>query len=97
MSYPETSAHAHYVSVINGKRSGLLLGPYPSRRDAEAHVDTARELAERIDPFAAFYGFGTARVTLRPGATAQPGRLNGYATRHGVAIGSIRTVGGSHA
>jgi hypothetical protein len=51
-----------YVSVINGKRRALLLGPYPSHDAALADVDLGRKLAERVDPMAGFFAFGTARV-----------------------------------
>lgn len=62
-----------YASVMDGVRTGLLLGPYDTHDEAMAVVDTAAELAETVDPRAHFYSFGTAKVT----ADRLPkGRLN---------------------
>lgn len=74
--YPETENMVHYVTVRDGRRTGFLLGPFRSRRDAEAHVDTVRAEASTLDSRTCFHGFGTARVTLKPGAKPKPGRLN---------------------
>lgn len=74
--YAENELHKHYVSVIDGARYGLLLGPFASRREAEAHVEEGRQLAYSVNSDAHWYGYGTCRVTLRPGQTAKQGRLN---------------------
>lgn len=50
-----------YVTVINGKRTGFLLGPYDSHQDALDNVERGRELAIDADPFACFYYVGTCR------------------------------------
>lgn len=52
-----------YVSVVDGKRVGLLAGPFPTHQQALDLVDEARELAQEADPWAAFYAFGTLSLT----------------------------------
>jgi len=49
-----------YVSVLDGKRAGFLLGPYATHREALNQVDRGRTLAHGADPRAPFYAFGTA-------------------------------------
>lgn len=75
MTYPENSAHAHYVTVRdpNSDRSGLLLGPYRFRQDAEANVDRARKYAAANAKDGHWMLYGTARVTTR---NPKPGRFN---------------------
>ena len=46
--------------MVDGKRYGFLLGPYPTHQEAIDNVSRGRELANEVDPRAAFYGFGTA-------------------------------------
>lgn len=74
-----TAAHSpnigFYASVQDGKRHGLLLGPFATHAEAEAHVTTAAHAAAKIDGFAGFYCFGTARVQTR--GKLPVGRLNG--------------------
>jgi hypothetical protein len=73
VTYAETADHYHYVTVRHAGRVGFLAGPFRSRRDAELRVDAARREAEKIDPWAGFYAFGTSRVlTTAP----RPGVLN---------------------
>lgn len=64
----------YYVSVIDGNRYGLLLGPFPTHRQALDMVEAVRKKAEEIDPRAVFYAFGTCRVE---GYNA-PGKLNRF-------------------
>lgn len=52
----------YYVSVVDGKRVGLLAGPYAQNDEALANVGAARRIAEELDPFACFYAFGTCRL-----------------------------------
>lgn len=52
----------YYVSVIDGPRTGLLLGPFDHHLGALFKVPAVRKQALELDRFAAFYGFGTARV-----------------------------------
>lgn len=58
-----------YVSVINGKRTGLLLGPFATHEEALDNVERGRELAIAADPFAHFYWFGTCRIEGPPRRT----------------------------
>ncbi len=48
-----------YVSVIDGGRKGVLLGPYETHQEALDEVRRGRRLAEDADCRAAFYAFGT--------------------------------------
>jgi hypothetical protein len=50
----------YYTSVIDGDRRGLLTGPFQTHAEALADVARAKQLAEKADRWAAFYGFGTA-------------------------------------
>jgi hypothetical protein len=66
-----------YVSVINGSKSSMLLGPYDSKREAEANVDRARaHLAEINYPDHEWFGYGTSRVMVREGRALPEGKLN---------------------
>jgi hypothetical protein len=64
-----------YVSVIDGARKGLLLGPFGDHDRAKARVDEVRRAAREVDPRASFYAYGTARWKGDP-AEAPQGRLN---------------------
>lgn len=55
----------YYVSVIDGNRKGLLLGPYDDHSDALANVNRARNLAYDADPRSHWYAFGTCKITTR--------------------------------
>lgn len=57
---PDESKKHYYVSVVDGPRKGLLLGPYATHEEALAQVERGKELANKADPRAAFYGYGTA-------------------------------------
>jgi len=54
-----------YVSVRNDSRTGLLAGPFDTESEARALVEAAQTEAERIDPFAHFYAFGTCKAPTR--------------------------------
>lgn len=64
--------HEHYyVTVVdpdNLKRRGVLLGPFPTHDEAKQRVDQGRRLAEKANPWAAFYAFGVAssNAILKP-------------------------------
>ena len=51
-----------YVSVMDGPRFGLLLGPFPTHAEAKANVDKGTKLANDANAWAAFYAFGTASL-----------------------------------
>lgn len=65
-----------YVSVHDHGRRGLLLGPYPSKAEAESHVTEGSALASRADDRGHWYEYGTACVQARPGHDLPVGRLN---------------------
>jgi hypothetical protein len=76
MTYAENMLHVHYVSVIDGRRAALLVGPFRGRRLAEPWRAPAARAARQVDPWAAFHAFGTCRLTLQPGELPPPGKLN---------------------
>jgi hypothetical protein len=51
-----------YVTVIDGPRTGYLLGPFDTHREALDRVDLGRILAEKHNTRALFggYAYGTA-------------------------------------
>lgn len=49
-----------YCTVKDGKRSGFLLGPYPTYEDAEYHLPTAKKKAHDSDHRSAWYAYGIA-------------------------------------
>ena len=73
---PDTGPEGFYVSVIDGARHGLLLGPYATKLDAESDVPAGRELAERVNDRAGWYAYGVTRVQMPPGVALPRGRLN---------------------
>ena len=54
-------------------QTGLLLGPYDTKAEADQHVPDARKLAEMVDPRACWYTYGVTRVVHD---TLPEGRLN---------------------
>ena len=73
------SAHSRarfYVSVVDGTRYGLLLGPYSDHAGALANVQRGKHLAEAANDRAFWYAYGTC--SLKPGHPLydQPGLLN---------------------
>ena len=51
----------YYVSIIDGKKRGLLAGPYDRHEEALAMVAPVRRMAQEANPVqAAFAAFGTA-------------------------------------
>ena len=70
---PDRTPGAFYVSCENAGRRALLVGPFATHVDAITRVDDVRKLAERLDPRAVFYAFGTSRA---PVGTDTPGKIN---------------------
>ena len=59
----------YYVSVQDGKKTGLLSGPYKTHAEAVAKVNEVKEKALEVDSGAAFYSFGTvATKTSKKGS-----------------------------
>lgn len=65
----------YYVSAVDGPSSWLLLGPFDSHPDALSRVNEVRLFAEKHEPRAVFYAFGTVRA--KDGYRA-PGSANKY-------------------
>lgn len=71
---PDAAEGNYYVSVRDGSRVGLLVGPFPNDHAAALRlVDAARAAAVRVDPMAWFHEYGTARLPLD---FSRPGVLN---------------------
>jgi hypothetical protein len=60
----DTSPGYYYVSVIDGPRRGILAGPYDNHQAALDMVERVKQVANGIDPMAAFYSFGTCRFPV---------------------------------
>jgi hypothetical protein len=55
----EAEGRVFYVTVLDAKRRGFLLGPYDTHQEARAHVGRGRDLACASNLQAHFYGYGT--------------------------------------
>ena len=64
----------YYVSIVDGRRRGLLAGPFTSHAEALGWVRAANDAACDVDPRAHFCGFGT---TAMAATYTKPGVLNG--------------------
>lgn len=60
--HPDRGRGYYYVSIINGSRCLLALGPFRYRRHALRLVRHVRRRAEDYDSFAHFYAYGTVRL-----------------------------------
>ena len=58
-----TDEPCYYVSVVDGPKFGVLAGPFRTHQEALDMVDNAREAANDADPWAAFYAFGTVKMS----------------------------------
>lgn len=69
-TWAERVDRVFYVSVIDGTRKGILLGPYGTHAEALDNVARGRDLAFAAIPAAWFYSFGTCSAPrsapLRP-------------------------------
>jgi hypothetical protein len=65
-----------YVTVVNGTRRDVLLGPYDAREDALENVDRASGYVEERFADGGWWAYGTARVAAPEGRTLPVGKLN---------------------
>lgn len=65
----------HYVTVNDGERSALALGPFLTDIEARGNVSRVREFLEANDSNADVYEYGTFRVRSY-GRKCGPGSLN---------------------
>jgi hypothetical protein len=56
----------YYVSLVEGPRRGLLLGPFETHQEALGRVEDGRRRASAADPWLDFAAFGTLRVKAPP-------------------------------
>lgn len=60
---PDTKPGDYYVSIVDGRRTSLALGPFRDDHAAAlASVDRVRSYATERFTAAAFWSFGTCRV-----------------------------------
>lgn len=59
---PDPQPGFYYVDARDAGRVAWLAGPFARHADALAWLDPARLLAQKLDPWAAFYAFGTLRA-----------------------------------
>lgn len=57
------SVEGYYVTVRDGGRTGFLVGPLRTHRQALDRVDDARLLAREANDRAIWYEYGTSKVT----------------------------------
>lgn len=69
--HPENAVF--YVSAKEDGRYALLAGPFKSHKFALQYVDPADRLAEKLNPWAGFWAFGTVAMKT---TYATPGKLN---------------------
>ncbi len=63
MQNPDTKPGLYYVTAQDGGRTAFVAGPFrDDHARALALVDEARRVAERLDPRAVWYAFGTSRI-----------------------------------
>lgn len=74
-TYHEPGTKVFYVSVVDGPKYNVLLGPFPTHPAALAYVNPVKEIALRLDPKSHFYGFGTVGIDT---GYSGPGLLNKY-------------------
>jgi hypothetical protein len=65
-----------YVTILDGPRVSLALGPFKRHEDALGRVARVREFVQARDVRAAFYAFGTSKWTGEGSPPA--GKLNGH-------------------
>jgi hypothetical protein len=71
--YHEPGTKVFYVSVIDGPKYNILLGPFTTHPQALVMVDSVRRLAGKLDPKSHFYAFGTVGIEV---GSSGPGLLN---------------------
>ena len=83
----DTKPGNYYVTIHDGSRFGFLAGPF--KDDHQAAIDLVarcQELAIRLDPWAHFSAFATARIDYD---YDKPGKLNAHL---GLATGCAKAV-----
>jgi hypothetical protein len=73
MQQPDPRPGNYYVSMVDGPRFALLAGPFAQHAVALDQVEPAKTIAQKLDPWADFYAFGTVRMA---DDYTTPGKLN---------------------
>lgn len=74
MQEPDPTPGNYYVSVVDGPRTCILLGPFREHVLALAKVDACRARAVAVNDWAWFYSYGTCKM---PEDYTKPGLFNG--------------------
>lgn len=61
MQKPDTKPGFYYVSVVDGSKYALMLGPFETHEEALAMVKQCRDKAEEIEPRSYWWQWGTCR------------------------------------
>ena len=73
----DTRDGEYYVSVVDGARYALLLGPFVNDHAAAlSRVEAVKKFAQSIDPRAIFYAFGTCRLPGDDTVPIRAGKFN---------------------
>lgn len=81
-----------YVTVADGGKVGVLLGPYGTKEAAEADVPLGKRLAESVNSRAIWYAYGVTKVTMKPGQDLPQGRLEHLTERQMALAGAVAPV-----
>ena len=57
-----TDNPCYYVSIIDGKKFNVVLGPFSTHKEALDMVEPARNEGNKLDPKSHFYGWGTVKM-----------------------------------
>lgn len=60
----DTRPGCYYVSALDGPRSWLIAGPWPTHREALDAVKAVKSKAERLDDRSQWMAWGTARTEI---------------------------------
>jgi hypothetical protein len=71
-----TTLGSYYVTVVDGRKVGLLAGPYSTQGQASRMVDAARKIAQERNRDAVWYAYGVSRIaSIKPGVLQRAGLL----------------------
>lgn len=66
-----------YIGCSHGKSRAAVTGPFPTREEADASIDEAHKLAEKVDGYASLYDWWTASFPAELKIVTLKQRLNG--------------------
>ena len=57
-----TDGECYYVSIVEGERFALAVGPFQTHQEALDMVSSARDIGRELDPKSHFYSWGTCKM-----------------------------------